>query len=1314
MKQITMRVLCILNPIYMKLKNTNILLFLFLSFSVFSSNIKFESINSRFGISLRETNNICKDKTGFIWTASKSAVLRISENDYRIYNLPYKTSDVLNVKLVFEDSHLYVYTNNGQLFEFDAIHDRFYLKKDLRDLLNNKHIMVYDMVVDKEGYLWIASSSGLYHYKHNKCTQIGKASFDCKSIVKCNDNAILFVYSGKILIINLQTYKTKVLYQNNGLKRIDVSDLHYQKNTKTLWIGTSSDGLFYYNIHKKIFSKIPIANFPNQPIQAINTDNGATLLIGIDGQGIWELSMDGSKVLNVIKENVNNSQSLPGDGVYDIFCDSNKRVWVSTYSGGLSYFERELPIIERITHQVNVLNSLSNNNVNKVLEDKNGNLWFATNNGINRWNRKTNRWTVYYQNKQEQAQVFLALEEDNNGNIWAGTYSSGVYVLNSKTGRELMHIAQGAADKNFSGKFVFDLFKDSFGDIWIGGVQGDLVCYEIKSKSFKLYNSQPVIAVDEYKNGKMLLACSYGLVMLNKSTNTSEVLLQGYTLNDLVVRGKYVWIATSGDGLLRYDIEKKNTKKFTIENGLPSNYVNSILYDNGYFWLGTENGLCKLSSEKPGITGNFTTFYSLSNISFNDGAKYKLSNGDLLFGTSSGAILFNPDKLEDTPFDAHIYIQDIKASGRSVKEMPEVIQDTAVNEKRNIVTSYEKNTFDIEVIPIGSSSNGVKLSWHMEGLEKEWSAPTLRRIITYTNLPYGKFNLRIKLFDNSLTHVLDERVIAIRIVPPFWATWWFKVILTIILGSIIYWILKFYTNKLKQQHSEDKIRFFTTTAHDLRTSLTLIQAPLQELSNEPQISGKGKYYLNLATEQSGRLSFVATQLLDFQKVDVGKGQLFLVMSDIVQLVNSRKTMFETACMKKNIKLTFTSNTESYLSAVDELKIEKVIDNLISNALKYSHSNSKIELSLNCDDQKWSLEVKDYGIGISESAQKKLFKEFYRGDNNVNSKIVGSGIGLLLVKNYVEMHSGKVSLVSRENSGATFTITIPFSEADNIHPAIDEKNDDFPEFIFTEQESSSDNTSGTEVQSEKRNHILVVEDNNDLQLFLKNTLERYFKVSVASDGIQAWEMIQKKMPDFVISDIMMPNMDGFDLCKLIKSTFDTAHIPVILLTALSERTNQLEGLNLGADDYITKPFDIAILLQRIKSIIRNRIIVREKSLRLIKQSDIEEPLMTNELSDKFIKKAYKTVTENMANCDFGKDEFASAMNASPSLLYKKIKAITNQSPVDFIKVIRLDYSLELLKSKKYSVTEVSEMCGFSSVGYFSTVFKKHFGKTPTEI
>ncbi|HEY6913107.1 MAG TPA: response regulator, partial [Paludibacter sp.] len=470
---------------------------------------------------------------------------------------------------------------------------------------------------------------------------------------------------------------------------------------------------------------------------------------------------------------------------------------------------------------------------------------------------------------------------------------------------------------------------------------------------------------------------------------------------------------------------------------------------------------------------------------------------------------------------------------------------------------------------------------------------------------------------------------------------------------------------------------------------------------------KGNYYLNLAREQIARLSFVATQLLDFQKVDAGKGQIFLVMVDIVQLVRNRVSMFEASARNKQLHFSFESSESSYTTAVDELKIEKVVDNLLSNAIKYSFTNNQIDVKLTLSEKEWELEVKDYGVEISDLDQSKLFKEFYRADNAINSKIVGSGIGLLLVKNYVSMHNGKVELISDKNTGTIFKIIIP-------HGVVSEVKVIDPKVIECESVNSeiAENTDDV-ATADKKIQVLIVEDNNDLQNFLKYAFESKYKVSVASNGKEAWDSIQKKLPDLVISDIMMPEMDGFTLCKLIKSTFDTSHIPVILLTALSDQTNQLEGLKLGADDYLTKPFDVTLLKQRINNIISNREVVRSKMMKMIRQTDTNEPILTNEYNDQFVKKALAVVRENIANCDFGKDEFASALNSSPSLLYKKIKTLTGQSPVDFIKFIRLDYSVELLKTRRFTITEVSEQCGFSSVGYFSTVFKKHYGKSPTD-
>lgn len=568
------------------------------------------------------------------------------------------------------------------------------------------------------------------------------------------------------------------------------------------------------------------------------------------------------------------------------------------------------------------------------------------------------------------------------------------------------------------------------------------------------------------------------------------------------------------------------------------------------------------------------------------------------------------------------------------------------------------------------------------------------------------------MFDNSLSNVVAERSVTIKLIPPFWRTGWFWMLLLIVVSGIIFLYFLYYINRLKQEHTEEKVRFFTNTAHDIRTSLTLIKAPVEELSKEKNLTESGKYYLNLAIEQARQLSSVVTQLMDFQKVDVGKEHLFLAMTDLVKLVSHRKIMLDSYAKSKNLELKFVSDRGSYITAVDETKMEKVIDNLISNAIKYSPEKSLILIDLKCDEKKWILQVKDHGIGISRKAQRQLFKEFYRGDNAINSKVVGSGIGLLLVKNYVRMHGGNINCMSQENVGSTFQVIIPFKSV-------------VQESLATKANSDHEIGSGfiaevsipleceNEIHPSKEMKVLIVEDNDDLLNFMKSILSNDFKVFTAVDGVKAWSFISKQMPDLVVSDIMMPNMDGFELCKIVKSTYETSHIPVILLTALSEKTDQLRGIGLGADDYLTKPFDMNLLIQKIKSIILNRELVREKALRLISISS-SEPILENELNDKFVKRMLEVAQANISNAEFDKDEFASAMNVSSSLLYKKIKSLTDQSPTDFIKTIRLKHAVELLQSRKYTVTEVSEMCGFASVGYFSTVFRKHYGKSPSEV
>ncbi len=1269
-----------------------------------NDDIHFYNLNDEYGVSIRQTNMVCSDLNGFIWIASKMGLVRYSQNDISFYELPYETVDIISVRLISKENDLYAYTNNGQIFKYNPIKDCFELIINISNELRSKFIVVENILIDKVGNLWIASSFGLYLYEKDFGLKALKPDGNIQFIEWYNDNSFFYAIDGAINLFDVKKLSTKVYFTLDN--SIYVSNLFYDRKERRLWIGTVADGLFMINDQEK--DVFLVSQIPNQPILDIEANTDSTLMIGIDGQGLWEIGKINGKILNSYKEDVDSPNSLQGNGVYDVFCDENERVWVCTYSGGVSYFDQSKSKIKVLSHHTNYPNSLVNNHINAVLEDRRGKLWFATDNGISIWDQTKNEWKSIYKNNKEQAQVFLSLCEDDLGRIWAGTYSSGVYLIDSKTGIELSHFTPETTSGEFGNNFVFSILKDGEGNMWIGGVRGDLICYLTKENKFISYKDYTINVMKEYDSDHILIGTTYGLLMFDKKNGNSQRLLEGYLVYDFTIVNDNIWVCTSGDGLVKFNPSTNDIEKLTVDSGLSSDFVNSIEYDNGYFWIGTENGICRLN-EKDNSVVVFSGIHELNNVSVNKNSHYKLSDGKLIWGTNKGSIIFRPKDVEFQKYEGRIFLQDIIVSGSSIRNISNLTPQIPVDSIYQLSLNYNQNTIRLEVLPIGVTTLGAKFAWKFDGLEETWTKPGKNNIITYSNIPVGNYKLKVRMFDSSLSNLIQERIFKITIIPPYYKTWWFNIIVLTVIGGLGIFLFKYYIHNLKKEHSEEKIRFFANTAHDIRTSLTLINGPIEELNKEKGFSAKASNYLSLATEQTHRLLKVVNHLMDFQKVDIGKERLFFKMHDVVKIISNRVMMFESYAKSKNIELVLESNVNTYITAVDEVMIEKVIDNLISNAIKYSNSYNLVRVNFVGIKVKWILEVIDNGIGIDKNAQKLLFKEYYRAENAINSKIVGSGIGLLLVKNYINLHKGKISYESHQDTGSKFKVEVPFIEVEdkNLNGQQDILASSFIS-NFKKIEVEVDQTKGQKMK------VLVVEDNEYLQEFLASAMSEEYEILIANEGMVAWEVIIKEMPDLIVSDIMMPNMDGFDLCTKLKSTYETSHIPIILLTALADKAHQLKGLGLGADDYLTKPFDITILQQRIKTIIKNRKIFRDKVLKIIKINDDEEPILENKINDKFIKQMVKIVRENISNSAFSKNDFAAEMNVSSSLLYKKVKALTNQSPTDFIKTIRLDYSLELLQTKEYTITEISEMCGFSSVGYFSTVFRKHFNQTPSQL
>ncbi|WP_319590110.1 response regulator [uncultured Draconibacterium sp.] len=1293
------------------------IIFIFLNCVVFvataENSIQFYNLNEEYGISIRETNQVCEDEDGFIWISSKVGIVRYSRDDIRTYQIPYDTEDIISVGMEYINHTLYVYTNNGQVFVYNNIQDRFDLITNISRQLENPHVLINKMLVDSAGTLWEASSFGLMRYNDKDGLSIHLNDQNIQFIEWLDNHRFFYAVAGVIGIFDINTLSSEDYFLFPEESDFYISYIEYDQTEKILWLGTFGDGLYCLKEENGQQNLTVVPDIPNQPVQAITSISESAFLIGIDGQGVWEVDKKSLEVLSIYKEDADNPNSLKGNGVYDIFCDRNNRVWICTYTGGVSFYDQASnSVVTRISHMVNNENSLVNNDVNSVLEDRNGNLWFATNNGISFWNTKTKKWKSFYHNKEQHAQVYLALCQDSFGRIWAGSYSSGIYILDGNTGEELRHLSQENIEGNFAGDFVFKMIEDQQGDIWIGGVRGDLIRYNYSSDTYKSYPNYTIYMITEYGPDKLLMGTTYGLLLFDKTTGTHEVLVEGFVVSDLYLAEDIVWISTNGNGVIRYNLNNKSTHYYTIDNGLPSNFVNSIEFAKGYYWLGTELGLCRLNEADQTIL-TFNSLLYLSNVSFNQDAQLLLKNGDLIMGSNKGALMFEPDDLMLSPEEGRIFVQDISVSGISIREIEGLEPEVPLNELKEISLKYFQNTISLELIPLRVTSPGAKFSWKIDGLDQEWSKPVDNRILSYSNVPYGSYTIQLRMFDNSITRVIAERQIEVKIIPPFWKTIWFTLLVIVFVSGLGIFGVYFYIDWLKKKHSEEKIRFFANTAHDIRTSLTLVNGPIEELNKESGLSDKGLNYLHLATEQVHRLSMVVTQLLDFQKVDVGRERMALAFVDIVKIVKDRVMMFESYAKSREIDLVFRVNCDKFETSVDERMIQKVVDNLISNAIKYSNSNSRVNIELRCASAKWILEVQDNGIGITKKAQKMLFREYYRGENAINSKIVGSGIGLLLVKNYVSMHGGRVTCYSQSNVGSTFLVTIPFIKKDVSERKKEAASQSVEENVF---KPSKINPVTEKQAADKRGSkmsVLIVEDHEYLREFLQSAMQDLFNVYLAEDGEMAWEIIQKQNPDLIVSDIMMPKMDGFELCEKVKTNFLTAHIPVILLTALAGKAQQLHGLGIGADDYLTKPFDVTLLQQRIKTILKNREIIRDKALKITNESK-GPVILENELNDKFLKRMIEVVKDNIGNTQFSKTEFAAIMNVSPSLLYKKIKSLTDQSPIEFIKTIRLNHAHDLLSSKEHTITEVSELCGFSSVGYFGTVFRKHFGKSPSQV
>lgn len=757
-----------------------------------------------------------------------------------------------------------------------------------------------------------------------------------------------------------------------------------------------------------------------------------------------------------------------------------------------------------------------------------------------------------------------------------------------------------------------------------------------------------------------------------------------------------------------------------------SNNIYSILSDGDKsVLLSTENSLTSYYPEEK-VFHNWTKEQGLKSDHFNATSGILRKNGDFILGSTDGAIEFHKDMMIPRNYKFQMIFSDLRVFYQTVYPGDEGSPlEVDIDETKTLKLKYNQNIFSLRISAINYDYPSLILySWKLDGFYDGWSRPEKDCLIRFTNLSPGKYTLRVRAISSEDRRiVLEERNMDIIIEQPIWLSIWTLLLYAIVIAAIVTITLRVIILRKQRKTSDEKIRFFINTAHDIRTPLTLIKAPLEELSEKEDLTPGGRSNMNTAIRNVNALLRLTTNLINFERADTYSSALYVSEYELSTYMEEMINAFRAYADVKRVSLTYESNFRYMNVWLDKDKMDSILKNLISNALKYTPEGGSVHIFAAETEDNWSVEVKDTGIGIPASEQKKLFRMHFRGSNAINSKVTGSGIGLLLVWKLVRLHKGKINFNSTEGKGSCIKVIFPKKEK-YYRKAVHSPKPGSEKVVYTEsgvpKNISLSTVYDTARQKQQQNgdlpKILIVEDNDELREYLRNTLSDDYIIQVCSDGKQALDIVKEYMPNMIISDIMMPEMRGDELCHRLKNDIETSHIPIILLTALNNDRNIIEGLKTGADEYIVKPFNIGILRATIANILTNRSLLRHKYANLELNDEENDTACINCSTDidwKFISTVKKSVEDNMDNSSFTVDVLCNLLNMSRTSFYNKIKALTDQAPADYIRLIRLKRAAQLLKEQQHSITEVAEMTGFSDAKYFREVFKKHFNVSPSQ-
>ncbi len=765
-----------------------------LSFGFVPKYHEFVSVSGGKNIPMSGITSLTYDDIGFIWGASRLGILRATPSDVKIYNLPVSTSDVMQMKLAYNKGVLVAASQNGQIFRYDGIKDRFEQWFSLSDILSNKE-WISNIIIDENGKPWISTSVGIFVFSDGELINYSKDSPGYSYILKCDDKDIFALSHDKIYRISIDKQESCKLAGNFGQF---VSSAVFDSYRNRILMGTYQGELWEYRLQDQVLKRIDSKAIPGLIIRSVLVLDSDTFLLGMEGGGIIVFEAADASVIEVIKEDINNPASLKGNSVFAMTTDREGRLWVATTSAGLQYSDIDVEDAERIQHRYNTASSLHNNEVNFLLTGIDGSLWVATNDGISIRYAKEGTWRQLYGKNQLSV---LSLAQDKKGLIYASTYGNGVYVIDPKTYSQLNHFSDKNADIFGKGAYVFSSFTDLEGDVWFGGLKGDIICYSPENNQFKKYESHPIFCFAQQKPGEILTGGGDGLILIDKKSGKTQTLVADNVVQQILVDGNKFWICTSGNGLIQFDRDSGKISSITVSDGLHSNFTRSIIKYGNKLWIGTALGMSCYDIKK-GAMLQLPGRDLLTRDAFRENSSCVLPDGKFAFGTNNGIVTFSPEKILDISHHGKIFFSDIKVSGRSIRKDIENELTVPIDSLQELVLNYPRNSFTLSMQALGNVGSNVMYSWKLDGVDKEWTELSSVSSINYVNLDQGSYSLKIRMYDGGFA---SERVLNVIVRPPFWKTLWFRIIILIVVVVIVTLIARHYFLSMCRKHAFEKL-----------------------------------------------------------------------------------------------------------------------------------------------------------------------------------------------------------------------------------------------------------------------------------------------------------------------------------------------------------------------------------------------------------------------------------------------------------------------------------------------------------------------------